>query len=232
MNKNTSYFIAISNAVRNNWINKGIDSSKIRTIYNGIKLDDIVQKEYNHLSNKDNKFRIVFSGAITNNKGQIHLINALNLLDDKMMKNIYVDFIGNYDFKYYEYLMTIVKKNHYSNNINFLGYCKNIRKEICKYDVGICCSKSEAFGRVTVEYMAAGIPVIGSNTGSNLELITNSVGYLYDYNNDDSLTEVISYCYNNRNELQKKGIQAKSTVYNKYNTKINVKNIFELYCSI
>ncbi len=41
-------------------------------------------------------------------------------------------------------------------------------KELRKTDVELVCSKGEAFGRVTIEAMMAGNPVIGSDTELHL----------------------------------------------------------------
>jgi len=44
--------------------------------------------------------------------------------------------------------------------------------------VGLMCSQSEAFGRVTVEAMRAGLPVCGTNSGGTPEIIEPEVGGL------------------------------------------------------
>ncbi len=44
--------------------------------------------------------------------------------------------------------------------------------------VGLMCSQSEAFGRVTVEAMRAGLPVCGTNSGGTPEIIEPGVGGL------------------------------------------------------
>ena len=42
LNENTTNFIAISRAVADSWISKGIDPSKVKVIYNGVDESDIV----------------------------------------------------------------------------------------------------------------------------------------------------------------------------------------------
>ena len=41
------------------------------------------------------------------------------------------------------------------------------------YDIGVVCSASEGFGRVTVEYMLSKLVVVASNSGANPELLCN-----------------------------------------------------------
>ena len=52
--------------------------------------------------------------------------------------------------------------------------------------VGLMCSQSEAFGRVTVEAMRAGLPVCGTNSGGTPEIITPGVNGLLSPTGDAS----------------------------------------------
>jgi glycosyltransferase involved in cell wall biosynthesis len=54
------------------------------------------------------------------------------------------------------------------------------------------CSKCEAFGRVTIEAMKIGIPVIGSNTCGTVELIEHErSGLLYEQGNPSGLANEV-----------------------------------------
>lgn len=48
-----------------------------------------------------------------------------------------------------------------------------------KIDVELVCSRSEAFGRVTIESMMSSNPVIGANTGGTKELIIEGLTVIY-----------------------------------------------------
>ena len=49
------------------------------------------------------------------------------------------------------------------------------------YDVGLACSKAEAFGRIILEYRAAGLAVVAARSGSFPELVRGGEdGLLYD----------------------------------------------------
>ena len=52
-----------------------------------------------------------------------------------------------------------------NNNINMLGQVRNLPEIRKNNDIELVCSKSEAFGRVTIEAMMSMMPVIGANTG-------------------------------------------------------------------
>lgn len=59
-------------------------------------------------------------------------------------------------------------------------------------------SRAEAFGRVTVEYMLKGIPVIGARSGATTELISDKeTGILYELGNPIDLAEKILFLHHN-----------------------------------
>lgn len=182
MNKNSSTIIAISNAVRDRWIEKGIKPSLIVTKYDGVHPNDV----YHSHKNKKIK-KIVMSGAISKTKGQMELVKAYQLLDNKFKENIIIDFYGRGQKDYLKYFNEYIYKNQLSN-IRYKGYSNNLRELLSEYDVGIICSQSEGFGRVTVEYMFSSLYIIASDTGANPEILDNgNCGRLYKKGDIDSL---------------------------------------------
>lgn len=196
MNSHADSFIAISDAVKSSWIGKGIRADKITTVYNGIEDKKIVPRK----KKQDKKLKLVILGHIQPSKGQIQIVEALTLLEQRVRTNIQLDIIGEGYKDYLRKIRKIIKKYNL-DNVNLLGYCNNVPDKLPEYDVGIVCSKAEGFGRVTVEYMRAGLYVIASDTGANPELIlNNSIGKLYEYGNVRSLARCIEDIYINRNE--------------------------------
>ena len=63
-------------------------------------------------------------------------------------------------------------------------------------NVVLVCSRNEAFGRVTVEGMLAGRPVVGARCAATAELIEDGVnGFLYAHGNAKDLAEKIHFLY-------------------------------------
>lgn len=227
INNNSNAILAISKAVKDEWIKKGIDKNKINLVYDGIDISDIkIKKKINEKDNID----IVFSGSITPNKGQEHLIKALGYIEKDILKKIHIDFIGNIGSKYYKELIKLIEKMKVEKNISFLGYRNNLRENLSSYEIGVICSKSEGFGRVTAEYMAAELCVIASDTGANTELIENEKnGLIYNYNNDKELAEKIKKIYNNKKLIDIYGKNARDTIIEKFTKEINADNIKKIY---
>lgn len=68
-----------------------------------------------------------------------------------------------------------------ADDIDFMGFVSDIRPVMERATALLMCSRNEAQGRVTVEAMFYGTPVIGSNAGGTPEIIDdNWNGLLYD----------------------------------------------------
>ncbi len=224
LNQYTDYFIAISDIIKENFIKKGIDKKKIKRIYNGIKIKEDFEKDFSQ-----DKLKILFMGGIQESKGQYQLIEAIHLLPDMIQKQIVVDFYGNGSDAYIHYLEKKIKKYNIIKNFNFKGYNKNIENIISKYDIGIMCSKAEAFGRVTVEYMSNKLLTIASNTGANLEIIQKDTGFLYKYNNNQELANVIEKIFYMDTKKRKEIIQNGYERAKVFSVEKNAEEIIKLY---
>ncbi len=228
MNKNCNYFIAISDAVKNHWIKKGLDRNKVIRIYNGVEKIEYKKEEKN-----EGKIKCCFCGSISKSKGQHILLQALSKLNKEYLDKISIDILGDGPKEYVNSLKEYVKKNNLNKVVSFCGYKSNVRELLSKYDIGFMCSYSEGFGRVTVEYMMAGLCTIASNTGANSELIKNKeTGVLFDYSNIEDLKSKIAWCINNYKEVKNIGKNSKQISLKNFTSEINSKNVFELYQKI
>lgn len=229
INKYTNKFIAISNAVRDSWIKKGLAENKIKVIYNGIDNDDISTTSIETmLSNVD--LHGIIAGGICEAKGQLECVEAINLLSDDIKEHIYVDFVGWNDPEYLLNIQERISEYGLDNNIKILPAKKTVHPILGKYQFALMCSKSEGFGRVTAEYMFAGLGVIASNTGANPELISDSEnGLIYSLGNYQELADKIETFYKDRKLLVRCGNKAKIDADSKYKITHNVREILELY---
>lgn len=229
MNKNTTNFIAISKAVKDEFVKMGIDERKISVIYNGVSLpNDINDKKIDN-----SKIKMVMSGSISEGKGQYLLIDAISKLPYDIQQQIDLDIIGDGSSEYVNSIKAIVNNNNLNNIIHFCGYKANVRELLPNYDIGFICSRAEGFGRVVIEYMMAGLCTISSDTGALQELIRNNYnGILFNYPNSLDLKDKILYVINNQNIIKEISNNAKKYAFNHFTDAINAKNIYNNYIRI
>lgn len=230
MNRAASELIAVSEATRKYWIEKGLEPHKVVCIYNGVPSEIPVKKVY---TDSGAKIRLLMLGCIYEAKGQYQIIKAMGLLEEKYKSRISLDIVGDGPGKYVSSLKRLADKYELISSIRFLGYQVGFDHKICHYDCGIMCSKAEGFGRVTAEYMMAGLPVIASDIGPNRELVLDhETGLLYQWNNIADLKEKIVYFLDNTDLLEKMGKRARAYAEKKFTSKLNAELIYKEYQKI
>ena len=95
--------------------------------------------------------------------------------------------IGDKECPYKKYIKGLVKKLNIEKNVIFEGFVKDVEDIYSKFDILLMCSRSEAFGRVTIEAMLRRKPVIGYEAGGTPELIDDGVTGFKFKNVDDVL---------------------------------------------
>jgi len=221
INDRTNHFIAVSNAVKKHWAKKGLEEKKISVIYNGVD-DDLIEPNL-HLG-EDKLLKIVIVGGVCKAKGQLILIKALGKIPKEKLMDIKLDIIGWEDDNYVKQIKREIHRLDLTNNVEFRGRMNNVEEILKNYDIGIMASVCEGFGRVTAEYMHAGLGVIASNSGANPELIKNMLNGLL-YNTEDELAACIIQLFDNRILLKKLGNNARSYAKNNFTKEINGKNV-------
>ena len=227
MNKYGGRFIAISDVIKNSWIQKGISSRKITRIYDGIKASQFPGRESVF---EGERVKVAFCGSITPFKDQEQLINAFVQMPKAERSGFIVDIWGAGKQSYVDGLKRKVKEKGLDDVIRFRGYSSNLYHELYNYDVGLNCSNSEAFGRVTAEYMMAGLLVLASDTGANTELVQDGLtGILYQKSDTNFLVDKLLWIKSNRKQC--KAIASNGCVYAKdnYSIEVNTVKFYEYY---
>ena len=175
----------------------------------------------------DNKMKLCIVGGISEAKNQIDLINAVQLLPNY---DFTLDIIGEGISQYVAKLKATVKNKGLDKKINFVGHKTKIGELLADYDIGIITSKNEAFGRVTIEYMLAGVPVIASDAGANKELIDNgNTGVFYELGDVQGLADKIEELISDKEYRQKLSLNAYNVAVNNYTAQNNAQKVLEVY---
>ncbi|GHV46318.1 glycosyl transferase family 1 [Synergistales bacterium] len=226
MNTHAERFIAISSAVRDAWVKKGIKSEKIIRVYNGVDTSAFLLRQ----PRGDNLIKMIISGHVQPNKGQLQLVEAIGLLPPDIKRNIRADIVGGAYREYANQIKKRVKALDLEKQVRLCGYCDDIPQKLSEYDIGVTCSKAEGFGRVTAEYMLAGLTVIASDTGANAELITDATdGLLYRWGNPQDLADKIRALYENRQWAETIALAGKKKALELFSETAYADGVFQAY---
>ncbi len=142
---------------------------------------------------------LIVVGTIVETKGQKDAVEACRILNENgVLVNLRIVGLGE-DGDYCRSLREIS-----SGNVTFIPFQKDMDKLYLESDIALVCSSNEAFGRVTIESMKYGLPVIASNCGANKDLIIDGcTGYLYEKKSIQSLVDKIMLLldYSERNRI-------------------------------
>jgi len=177
--------IAISDAVSDN-CKKKYPHAKVIRVYDGVAADRKVPEEeisdtaYHKRSDRE-KTEFLYTGYLFPAKHQLDVIKAAALLKKKNKSGFHITLAGDGDPAYRKKLETCIRKNGLEDNVTISGFVKDVKRLLAEADVGIIASEYEGFGLVTVEYMLAGLPVIGRRSGATPEIVSDGEsGILYD----------------------------------------------------
>lgn len=226
ISNNSDRIIAISNAIKTYWVEQGIEENKVSVIIHGIRPECIVKSEHKN----DNVLNMILSGAIIPGKGQKEIVYAVMKLPSKYQHQLKIDFYGTCsDKNYLNELLELVSSNGLEKIIEYKGFSQEMNKIYSHYDIGINNSRCEGMGRSTIEYMAAGLYILASNTGANPEILNyGEYGSLFEYGNINSLMECIMKTIKHKNEIKSIG-EKNVRVSDKYNIEKNINRIVHEY---
>lgn len=202
--------ICVSYAVKSYYLSviRGENKKKLVVIPNAIDIDMVYKRrdEPSSFPLKNKEYWIGVVGRVEYWKGQEYLIRAAEKILP-LLPRVRFFIIGapvEHDAKTARYFMTLkkyVSRRKLTSKIYFTGYLPNVYPLLYKLDVLVHTSiKPEPFGRVILDGMALGKPVIASPLGGPKEIIEDGVdGLLIDPKDTTRLaSSIIDLCYNDR----------------------------------
>jgi glycosyltransferase involved in cell wall biosynthesis len=183
----TSYLVISNSNFVNSNLSDTISKRKLKTVYQPVEID--IPKTNVNISKKTLSLLII--GNISVFKGQLEAILACQELH-KMGIDFELNVVGVKPGPYLDLLKSNIS-TEISTKVNLIHFSDKPQLFYEKADIVLVCSKCEALGRISIEAMKMGLPVIASNRGGNLELIRNGLnGLLYEYGNPSDLALKIS----------------------------------------
>lgn len=162
-------------------------NGRIAVIPNAVNPGPMPERSFNKT-----KLQLLFVGRFAFNKGINILMDAVAQLNNEGYANrLEFNLVGKGP------LFESYKKKYAFDNVNFLGFADD-DKLVQLYhenDLFVFPTRFEGMPTVVLEAMAAGMPVIVSDTGATAELVDSSNGYLIETNSVRALKWAIQSFY-------------------------------------
>ncbi|MFA4967319.1 MAG: glycosyltransferase family 4 protein [Candidatus Margulisiibacteriota bacterium] len=224
------FLAAISRDIRYFLIDNGVAENKIKLIYDGAD-----NSFYGVPSPQEKPITtIAITGRIDNWKGHEYLIDAMGMLKGMPLELlVFGEFHSVNDPEYLEKLKAKINSLGLNNRVKFIGFQKDPAAVLAQVDIVCVPSLFEPFGMVAVEAMAAGRPVIASNTGGLKDIIKNSVtGYLVEPKNAGAIAEKIKLLHEQPDLRKKMGSAGRARAQELFSIAEQIKKIEGVYNEI
>lgn len=207
---------------------KKIQNANIKVIPNGITYNHQNRnknKAKNNIGIDSNKFLITTVARISPIKGLDTLVDAIKKIHYDHGK-IKVHIIGSLSGSFGDsktissYAKKLIKKSN-QLPIDFLGFISNQSKYFSLLleasDIFILPSLFEPQGKVILEAMAHGVPVIVSDSGGMPEMVTHNTGFIFKPGDSEQLSKIIFSIINRKDILKGMGSNCQQHVAKRYN---------------
>lgn len=234
-----SRILAISGVVHQACLRAGLPAQKLLTIHDGLALKQFISKwdfserSRQHLGISEGANVIGFVGRLGVEWKNEPLVYRISGELTKKMKNLTLLVIGgphDGSQETFKKSVTLAKKICGKTDIRFLGLRNDVPKLLPAIDVLLVPSKDEPLGRVVIEGMAAGLPVIGSNTGGIPEMITNEYdGFLLPPNDLVGWLKITEKLLLEESLRSRIGKNAKKTVEKRFKLETMASKVANMY---
>lgn len=222
--KRSTKVIYISKSLRE-YYNLNYSTSGGNSIYNGVYSKELIEKaaiEKSYQNKKNITFLMV--GQIKESKGQFIAIEAFKLVLQEFPDSTLI-IIGSGTTDNMERIYQLESQ---VPNLIVKPFTRYIEKYYISSDIFLMCSKSEAFGRVTIEAMAHGLAVIGNNSGATNEIIDHGTnGLLYNGSVED-LYNFMKLLITDQKLIEELGSQAIKSILKKFTRDDYINSIYKL----
>ena len=208
-------------------------ADKFTVIPSGVELKDFleVQKANPALRQElgiSPEDRIVGSvGRFVPIKGYRYLLEAAKKILDQQ-SDIFFLLVGDGPLE--QELKALAETLRIASRVIFAGYRENVAKMIALMDVFVLPSLNEGMGKVLVEAMAEGKPVVATEVGGVPEVVSdNLTGILCPPKDSHAMAEAILKLLRDKKLARKMGAEGRKRVYPRYDAKVMVENIERLY---
>jgi len=225
--KKSSMVLATSNYIARRLVSAGLSPTSVKPIYIGGAIKDWGSLP---IQAEDRPIRVLSVGVIQYHKGIQNLLLAVRTLaTDNVPLEVVIAGAGPYLHK----LLDLARDFGVANQTRFTGWVD--AQELTElYDwcdtTVVPTLTPEPFGRVAVEAMSRGRPVIGTNHGGLAEIIEdNETGYLVPPGSPTAIADRLLLFRNHPNLLAEMGKRALARCKAVFDQRLIAKQVLEVY---
>lgn len=233
-----SAFIYISEAVQRCHLRAGVPRSKGRVVYNAVDISAFggrrdVPGRGRSLGLVKGDLSVGIVGRLERWKGQDVFLRAMALVKDSIpqAKGVVIGDPVPYDLEYRQSLLSLRDGLGLSDRVIFRPFQRDVPQVMAALDVLVLASTSpEPFGRVLIEAMAAGKPVVATDGGAAREIIEDgNQGLLVPPGNVQALADAIVYVLTHRDTALAMGRRGRDTVRTRFDVQQHVYGVQAVY---
>ena len=238
INRCATLVIANSQASKVAFLQAGGKPDLVQVVYNGFaakkyEVDELAVRNLRDNLELEGKFVVGHFSRLSPWKGQHILIEALG----QCPQDVVVILVGDALFGEQEYVQDLHEKVialGLENRVKFLGFRADIPQLMAVCDlVAHTSTAPEPFGRVIIEAMLCGKPVVAAQTGGAIELVQDGInGFLVTPGKPQELARVINNCRQESVKTANIANNAKISASQRFDVKIINQQIQELLKSI
>jgi len=236
--KKADVVIVVTQGIKDDLINKGVDINKIHVIENGANTElfkpHADKKILNELKNKlhinNDENVIIFVGNLAPWQGVEYIIYAAQQILEQNKK---VKFLIVGDGVIKQNLMELCTELNLVNNFIFTGMVKyeDVPKYISISDIGVVplatgriCSPMKLF-----EYLSSGIPVVASDNETIRNILTSDEGIMVKSEDSTDLAIALMELLNNEKLRKQMGNNGRKLVMENYTWSNTAKQLMEVF---
>ncbi len=174
MDQTSNAILFNSKAVEREWLGR-FSATKTRVVYNWARQRTAAADLPPELATfvNDDSCVIAIVGSIQRWKRQLDAVRAVDILRGRELP-IRLAVIGPFVERDYQgEIERFILGRNLGEHVRLLGYVEDPGRVVARAHASVLCSDREPFGRVTIDSMALGVPVVATNSGGTPEIIAN-----------------------------------------------------------
>jgi glycosyltransferase involved in cell wall biosynthesis len=124
------------------------------------------------------EFRVVMVGYFSREKGQEIAVRAMRDVRRTSQRRVALVLVGRGSPFAQARLRALVRLHRLRDCVRVVGWTDDVGREYRMADASLMLSENEAYGRVTVESLMRGVPVLGVDRGATREILAGGGGEL------------------------------------------------------